>query len=44
MQHFQKKARGHFIVKRLERVHGEAAVRHAYEAFEPIDTVATPAS
>ncbi|WP_369935663.1 EcsC family protein [Xanthomonas tesorieronis] len=31
--HFQAMARGHFIVRRLERRYGEAAVRQAYEAL-----------
>ncbi len=31
--HFQAMARGHFIIRRLERVHGEAAVRQAYDAL-----------
>jgi hypothetical protein len=30
--HFQKVAQGHFIVRRLERTHGVAAVRQAYES------------
>jgi hypothetical protein len=30
-QHFQTLARGHFIVRRLERTYGQAAVRAAYE-------------
>ncbi|MFZ5557831.1 MAG: EcsC family protein [Pseudomonadota bacterium] len=30
MQHFQDMARGHFILRRLERSYGEAAVRAAY--------------
>ena len=30
MRHFQAAARGHFIVRRLERKHGETAVRAAY--------------
>ena len=30
IRHFQAAARGHFIVRRLERRHGEAAVRAAY--------------
>ncbi|MEA2839731.1 MAG: hypothetical protein QOF41_1061 [Methylobacteriaceae bacterium] len=30
-QHFQSLARGHFIVRRLERTYGQAAVRAAYE-------------
>jgi hypothetical protein len=31
MDHFQRMARGHFIVRRLERIHGLEAVKHAYE-------------
>lgn len=31
--HFQAMARGHFVVRRLERRHGEAAVRAAYRAL-----------
>ncbi len=31
MNHFQTMARGHFIVRRLERVHGKETVRDAYE-------------
>ena len=30
--HFQKMARGHFIVRRLERTHGAEVVRQAYDA------------
>jgi hypothetical protein len=30
-QHFQSLARGHFVVRRLERTYGQAAVRAAYE-------------
>jgi hypothetical protein len=30
MDHFQNMARGHFIVRRLERVHGKESVRDAY--------------
>lgn len=33
--HFQQAARGHFIVRRLERKHGELAVRAAYAALAP---------
>lgn len=33
MRHFQAMARGHFIVRRLERRYGEDAVRRAYEAL-----------
>jgi hypothetical protein len=31
--HFQRAARGHFTVRRLERAHGTAAVKKAYEAL-----------
>jgi hypothetical protein len=31
--HFQQMARGHFVVRRLERRYGEAAVRAAYDAL-----------
>lgn len=34
MRHFQAMARGHFIVRRLERRFGEDAVRRAYEALQ----------
>ena len=30
MEHFQNKARGHFIVRRLERRYGKEKVRQAY--------------
>lgn len=33
MRHFQAMARGHFIVRRLERRYGQDAVRRAYEAL-----------
>ena len=33
MDHFQSMARGHFIVKRLERQYGADAVREAYESI-----------
>lgn len=33
MDHFQNMARGHFIVRRLERVHGKDRVRDAYRQF-----------
>ncbi|MFO1417403.1 MAG: EcsC family protein [Methylotetracoccus sp.] len=33
MQHFQDVAKGHFIVRRLERRHGTAAIRLAYRKF-----------
>ena len=31
VDHFQGKARGHFIIRRLERIYGPAAVKEAYE-------------
>lgn len=34
IDHFQDKARGHFIVRRLEREHGPDAVRAAYDAIK----------
>lgn len=34
IDHFQDKARGHFIVRRLERAHGPAAVRTAYDTIK----------
>jgi hypothetical protein len=33
MHHFQQMARGHFIVLRLERIHGQAAVKTQYDAL-----------
>jgi EcsC family protein len=33
--HFQSMARGHFIVRRLERAHGAEAVKQAYQALGP---------
>jgi hypothetical protein len=34
IDHFQAMARGHFIIRRLERVHGEAAIERAYAETE----------
>jgi hypothetical protein len=34
--HFQRRARGHFIMRRLEGVHGLATVRRAWESLGPI--------
>lgn len=34
IDHFQDKARGHFIVRRLERDHGPEAVRRAYDLIK----------
>ncbi len=33
MQHFQDMARGHFVVRRLEREYGDTLVRQSYERF-----------
>lgn len=33
IDHFQGKARGHFIIRRLERTHGAEEVRRAYESL-----------
>jgi hypothetical protein len=33
IDHFQKRARGHFVIRRLEAVHGYEAVRKAYESL-----------
>jgi len=33
MGHFQSMARGHFIVRRLERTYGKEPVREAYRQF-----------
>jgi hypothetical protein len=30
-EHFQTLARGHFIVRRLERIHGEDAIQFEYQ-------------
>lgn len=45
IEHFQDMARGHFVIRRLERVHGQPAVREAYlrlgtgtRSAEPIET------
>ena len=34
MDHFQEVARGHFVVKRLEKTYGAEAVRATYERLE----------
>jgi hypothetical protein len=34
--HFQRRARGHFIVRRLEAVHGMATVRRAWDGLGPV--------
>lgn len=34
MDHFQKMARGHFIIRRLERSYGQSLVRDAYERLD----------
>jgi len=40
--HFQRMARGHFIVRRLERTHGREAVRSAYEGAAEVRVVVAP--
>jgi hypothetical protein len=35
LEHFRRLARAHFTVRRLERTHGAAAVRLAYESLRP---------
>lgn len=40
--HFQSMARGHFIVRRLEREHGAEAVRAAYDALSREAAAASP--
>lgn len=37
MRHFQEMARGHFTVRRLERIHGAAEVRRAWDAIRAPD-------
>jgi hypothetical protein len=37
MNHFQKVARGHFMVRRLERIYGGEAVRGRYQALADAD-------
>ena len=41
MRHFQDIARGHFIVRRLERLHGAEKVREAYEGVGRREAEAT---
>ncbi len=36
MDHYQALARGHFVVRRLERQHGKEAVRTAYERIQAL--------
>lgn len=40
LEHFRSVARGHFTLRRLERVHGAVAVRAAYEALAATKDVA----
>ncbi len=44
IDHFQDVARGHFIVRRLERAHGPEAVRREYEALGETAGVASGTS
>ena len=34
MKHFQSVAKGHFTLRRLERIHGEAAIRHHFSRLD----------
>ncbi|MEN1728458.1 MAG: EcsC family protein [Pseudomonadota bacterium] len=38
MDHFQNAARGHFIVRRLERIHGVDRIREAWLALETLES------
>jgi hypothetical protein len=40
MDHFQDAAKGHFVVRRLERAYGADVVRRAYDAIPASNTVA----
>jgi hypothetical protein len=40
LEHFRSVARGHFTLRRLERTHGTAPVRAAYEALAATRDVA----
>jgi len=42
MSHFQRMAHGHFIVRRLERIHGSAVVERAYDAWAEVVPTAPP--
>jgi len=42
--HYQDMARGHFVVRRLERVHGAEAVREAYESLPATLTDSRPSA
>jgi hypothetical protein len=43
MDHFRKRARGHFIVRRLERIYGSEAVQAAYAGLTPMNVRALSA-
>jgi hypothetical protein len=42
IDHFQKRARGHFVVRRLEAAHGYETVRETYESLGPRARVGRP--
>jgi hypothetical protein len=37
MQHYQNVARGHFIVRRLERTYGAERIRDAYQQLADLE-------
>jgi hypothetical protein len=43
MNHFQRVAQGHFMVRRLERQYGRDVVRELYEGFSSRRTAAAEA-
>lgn len=42
MEHFQSMARGHFIVRRLERKYGEKAIKAVYDSLPRFEELPTP--
>ncbi|SMQ30421.1 EcsC protein family protein [Pseudomonas helmanticensis] len=42
MGHFQSMARGHFIVRRLERIYGEAVIKEAYDLLPEYEDIVPP--
>jgi hypothetical protein len=41
MEHFQDVARGHFTVRRLERLYGKETIRAAYEVITTRERIAS---
>ena len=41
MEHFQDVARGHFTVRRLERLYGKEAIRAEYDAIAAEEKIAS---